>query len=111
VESPDFIAQEKIAFYEGARRYEPGSLNLPGIFAMQAAAELILETGVDAVSARLLDLRIALLERLQPLDIGLYWDRKWRKTIFRHRVFSLPGRRFKGVDVETRKRKDRGVLA
>lgn len=67
VESPDFIAQEEIAFYEGARRYEPGSLNLPGIFAMQAAAELILETGVEAVAERLLFLRSALLERLQPL--------------------------------------------
>lgn len=67
VESPDFIAQETISFYEGARRYEPGSLNLPGIFAMQAAAELILETGVETVAERLLFLRSALLERLQPL--------------------------------------------
>lgn len=67
VESPDFIAQEQIAFYEGARRYEPGSLNLPGIFAMQAASELILELGVDGIAQRLLHLRSALLERLQPL--------------------------------------------
>lgn len=56
VQSPDFIAQREIAFYDGARRYEPGTLNLPGIFAMQASMELLLETGSAWIEKKLLEL-------------------------------------------------------
>ncbi|MFQ3671110.1 MAG: aminotransferase class V-fold PLP-dependent enzyme, partial [Verrucomicrobiia bacterium] len=67
VQSPDFIAQDQINFYEGARRYEPGTLNLPGIFAMQAAMELLLEAGLPLISQRLLHLRRVLIDTLIPL--------------------------------------------
>ncbi len=72
VQSPNFIAQDKIEFYEGARRYEPGSLNVPGILAMQASMEFLLEIGVDAVAARLLELRRYLVPRLVALGFNLY---------------------------------------
>ncbi len=55
--SPNFIAQADIKFYPGARRYEPGSLNVPGILAMKAGVDLILELGPEAVAARISKLR------------------------------------------------------
>jgi selenocysteine lyase/cysteine desulfurase len=38
-------------FGAGARRYEPGSLNLPGIFAMGASLDMLLKVGIDEVAA------------------------------------------------------------
>ncbi|HOF42034.1 MAG TPA: aminotransferase class V-fold PLP-dependent enzyme [Candidatus Hydrogenedentes bacterium] len=67
VVSPNFIAQDSIAFYGGARRYEPGILNLPGIVGMAASLELLLSVGVDAIAERILHLRRGLLERLRAL--------------------------------------------
>ena len=74
VMSPDFVAQDDIRFYVGARRYEPGMLNLPGIVSMNASMKLTLGLGVDAIAARLLELREAILERLRPLGYSLYLD-------------------------------------
>jgi cysteine desulfurase/selenocysteine lyase len=67
VQSPDFVAQPEIAFYEGGRRYEPGTLNIPGIFAMLASINLLLEMGVDNIAAHLLHLRQELYKRILPL--------------------------------------------
>ena len=72
--SPGFIAQEDIRYYVGGRRFEPGVLNLPGIVGMHASMKLLLDVGVDAVSARLLELREAILERLRPLGYTLYLE-------------------------------------
>ncbi len=70
--SPDFVAQEDIRFYVGGRRYEPGMLNLPGIVGMHASMKLLLDIGVDAISARLLELRQTILDQLLPLGYTLY---------------------------------------
>jgi len=67
VHSPQFIAQEEIVFEAGARRYEPGVLNMAGILGMKASIELLMEVGIENVSARLLDLRECLKHHLQPL--------------------------------------------
>jgi selenocysteine lyase/cysteine desulfurase len=72
VVSPDFIAQEKIEFYPGGRRYEPGVLNIPGILGMKAALELILRQGVEAVAERILELRAYLVPRMEALGFSLY---------------------------------------
>ena len=72
--SPDFVAQEDIRFYVGGRRFEPGMMNLPGIVGMHASMKLLLDVGVDAISARLLELREAILERLRPLGYRLYLE-------------------------------------
>jgi cysteine desulfurase / selenocysteine lyase len=74
VQSPEFVAQEAIEYYEGARRYEPGILNLPGIIGMVAALRMLLEAGIDNVGARILHLRRVLLEHLRPLGFHLYLD-------------------------------------
>ena len=72
VQSPEFVAQDAIAYYDGARRYEPGILNLPGILGMAASLRMLLDLGIDAVAARILDLRRALLDRLRPMGFHLY---------------------------------------
>jgi selenocysteine lyase/cysteine desulfurase len=54
--SPNFIAQESLAFHRDARRYEPGSLNLTGIIGLRTALQLILECGIETVEARVLAL-------------------------------------------------------
>jgi cysteine desulfurase / selenocysteine lyase len=57
VKSPDFQAQGEIEFEEGGRRYEPGVLNIAGIYGMRAAINLIRETGLEKVSAHILERR------------------------------------------------------
>jgi len=54
--SPNFIAQESLAFKRDARRYEPGSLNLAGIVGLRAALQLILECGIESIEGRVLGL-------------------------------------------------------
>lgn len=74
VVSPQFVAQPEIQFEHGGRRYEPGMLNLPGIVGMGASIELLLEIGVEAIGARILELRRALIDRLTPLGFRLYLE-------------------------------------
>ena len=64
VKSPDFQAQTEIEFEEGGRRYEPGVLNIAGIYGMRAAINLIRETGLETVSS-------LILERRDQLERGL----------------------------------------
>lgn len=67
VRSPQFIAQDEIAFERGGRRYEPGALNISGILGMKVGMEVILELGLPAISAQLLRLKTRLHDRLEPL--------------------------------------------
>lgn len=72
VVSPEFVAQETLAFETGGRRYEPGALNYPGICGMTPAMELLLDVGIDKVAKRLLHLRGILLEGLSALGYQPY---------------------------------------
>jgi selenocysteine lyase/cysteine desulfurase len=67
VVSPDFIAQDRVVFHAGVRRYEPGTFNVPGILGMGASMQLLLDASIEAIARRLLELREAVLERMQPL--------------------------------------------
>ena len=42
VKAPGFVAQEEIEFHPTAQRYEPGAMNVMGIFGMKAAIDLLL---------------------------------------------------------------------
>ncbi|MEM9444538.1 MAG: aminotransferase class V-fold PLP-dependent enzyme [Verrucomicrobiota bacterium] len=68
VVSPQFIAQDRIDYYEGARRYEPGSLNLVGNVGMLAGIRFLLELGVENISKRIRDL--GAFTTVQMLDLG-----------------------------------------
>jgi selenocysteine lyase/cysteine desulfurase len=56
VNSPRFIAQEKIEFPDHGRRYECGAPNSLGIFGMRASMEMLLSLGIDKIETRLLQL-------------------------------------------------------
>lgn len=65
VRSPDFVAQEQIAFRTGAHKFEAGSHNLLGVVGLVAAMKLILEVGVDQISRELLRKRAWVIPALQ----------------------------------------------
>lgn len=72
--SPNYIAQHEIRYHPGARRYEPGTLNIPGILSMLASLRLLLEIGIEDVARRILDLRRHLVESVRPLGYRLYLE-------------------------------------
>lgn len=57
VQSPDFLTQSEIEFVPTAQRYEPGVLNITGIYGMQASLTLLERWGIDRVSAAILEVR------------------------------------------------------
>ncbi|MFZ4597586.1 MAG: aminotransferase class V-fold PLP-dependent enzyme [Terrimicrobiaceae bacterium] len=67
VRSPDFIAQDEIQFEDTARRYEPGVLNIIGMYGMAASLNMLLEIGIDSVQTAILDVRDDLESRLRRL--------------------------------------------
>jgi selenocysteine lyase/cysteine desulfurase len=51
-----------------ARRYEGGSLNVPGIIGMQPALETLLEFGTEAIESHILAITKILMEQLQAIN-------------------------------------------
>lgn len=64
VRCPDFVAREEIQFRTGAARFEAGSHSMLGLAGLQAALDLILEIGVEAIAAELLRKRSILVPAL-----------------------------------------------
>jgi cysteine desulfurase / selenocysteine lyase len=67
VKAPGFVAQEEIEFHPTAQRYEPGAMNVMGIFGMKAAIDLLLAIGIPRVAARILTLTTRLADGLQEM--------------------------------------------
>jgi cysteine desulfurase/selenocysteine lyase len=67
VKAPGFVAQEEIEFQATAQRYEPGAMNVMGIFGMKAAIDLLLEIGIANVAERILTITARLSSGLQAL--------------------------------------------
>ena len=88
VVSPNFQAQDEVQFVPTAQRYEPGVLNIAGIYGMRAAIELITSHGIDTVAARLLELKAHLLAQIEPLGFQVFGPREGAAatgiTTFRH---------------------------
>ena len=86
--SPNFQAQDEVQFVPTAQRYEPGVLNIAGIYGMRAAIELITSHGLEVVAARLLALKAHLLAHLDPLGFQVFGPREGATatgiTTFRH---------------------------
>src|SRR3984893_4773020 len=71
VKAPGFVAQEEIEFQPTAQRYEPGAMNVMGIFGMKAAIDLLLEIGVANVAERILTITARLSSGLQASGFSL----------------------------------------
>jgi selenocysteine lyase/cysteine desulfurase len=56
VQCPHFHAQDELRFVPTAQRYEPGVLNIAGIYGMQAAIEMFLRLGPGRIAERILQL-------------------------------------------------------
>ncbi|HEY2342017.1 MAG TPA: aminotransferase class V-fold PLP-dependent enzyme [Chthoniobacteraceae bacterium] len=88
VVSPNFHAEDEIKFVPTAQRYEPGVLNAGGIYGLAAALDMFGKYGMPAVSARLLELKSHLLERIDPLGFEVLGVRSGEAassiTTFRH---------------------------
>lgn len=67
VRSPEFVAQKEIVFEETARRYEPGVLNIAGMYGMKASLEMLLAAGLGNVRSSILQVRDELQARLREL--------------------------------------------
>jgi selenocysteine lyase/cysteine desulfurase len=65
VNSPNFVAQEKIVFRKDARKYEVGTYNLLGLVGLVTAMKLLLELGVEEIASELLRKRAWLVPALQ----------------------------------------------
>ncbi len=65
--SPNFITQDEINFHDTAQRYEPGVLNVAGVYGMRAAIEMLLNVGLDKVERRILELKSQIVSDLEPL--------------------------------------------
>jgi cysteine desulfurase/selenocysteine lyase len=71
VRSPNFITQNEIAFYETAQRYEPGVLNVAGVYGMRAALEMLQNVGLSNVHARILELKNGIVAALSELGFEI----------------------------------------
>jgi selenocysteine lyase/cysteine desulfurase len=65
VRCPNYVAQDQLVYPPDARRYEAGTTNLLGLVGLEAAMELLLEVGIDAIAAELLRKRAWLVPALQ----------------------------------------------
>lgn len=92
VVSPNFQAQDSVQFVPTAQRYEPGVLNIAGVYGMRAAIELIAGHGIEVVAARLLELKAHLLAQIEPLGFRIFGPREGANatsiTTFRHESVS-----------------------
>ena len=70
--SPDFLAQPEIRFEPGGRRYEPGSLNLPGIEGMRASLEVLNAIGIPEISGHALGLARKVREGARRAGFAIY---------------------------------------
>lgn len=66
VVSPNFIAQGKVEFETGGRKFEPGAYTHSVIAGLRAAVELLLETGLDDISEKVRELTQLLRHQLAP---------------------------------------------
>jgi selenocysteine lyase/cysteine desulfurase len=67
IKAPNFVAENQVEFVEGAQRYEPGVLNVPGVAGMKATIDLLLEIGIEKVAERILSIRSRLVFGLVEL--------------------------------------------
>ncbi|MBI4717128.1 MAG: aminotransferase class V-fold PLP-dependent enzyme [Planctomycetes bacterium] len=65
MKDPYVFGKYQFEFHDSARRYEAGSWNLPGVYALGGAIDLFLEVGVEAMARRVLSLTDRLVAGLR----------------------------------------------
>lgn len=92
VVSPNFNALDEVKFVPTAQRYEPGVLNMAGIYGMKAGIDFFLELGSAKIADRLLELKGYLLDQIEPLGFQALGARSGGSasgiTTFRHATAS-----------------------
>ncbi|MFQ3578230.1 MAG: aminotransferase class V-fold PLP-dependent enzyme [Verrucomicrobiia bacterium] len=73
--APDFISQPEVTYPRSGRRYEPGVLNVAGIFGMAAAIRLLTSLGIERVAERIMDLKESLVLGLEALGFEIFGPR------------------------------------
>jgi selenocysteine lyase/cysteine desulfurase len=58
-----------------AGRWEGGALNVPGLLALGASLDLLLDAGIDTISSRVLDLTDYLCERARGIGFDVFSSR------------------------------------
>jgi len=81
VVSPEFLAQPKLELEGEGRRYEPGSLNLPGIEGMRASLELLENLGTKEVTSHALHLARLVGEGARKAGFQIYGGEKENRVI------------------------------
>jgi selenocysteine lyase/cysteine desulfurase len=76
IKSPDFLAQRTIEFEDGGRRFEPGVLNVAGIYGMRASINLIQNLGIETISSLILERRDQLEQGLEGLGFEFLSPRR-----------------------------------
>jgi selenocysteine lyase/cysteine desulfurase len=72
----DLIARpDRMGLKPGARRFEIGNYNLPAIYALSAALDLIAKIGVENIEKHVLDLGDHLIQRIDEIGISLVGPR------------------------------------
>ena len=84
IHSPQFLAQETMTFHETAQRYEPGVLNVTGVYGMRASLEMLEATGSETVSSTILDVRDHLHRLLEQHGIRVSVSVVRRTSAFRN---------------------------
>jgi selenocysteine lyase/cysteine desulfurase len=92
VVSPNFNALDEVRFVPTAQRYEPGVLNMAGVYGMKVAVDFFLELGPARIADRLLELKAYLLRQIEPLGFEVLAARTGVNasaiTTFRHATAS-----------------------
>jgi selenocysteine lyase/cysteine desulfurase len=73
VRCPNYVAQEEMHLRSDARRYEAGSFNILGIAGMNAALGLLLEVGIESITADLEAKRAWLVRALQEKGYEVFY--------------------------------------
>lgn len=76
VKEPFQFAKQEKEFAVGARRFEPGTLNVAGIAGLGASIDLMLQLGMETIEQYLLELSEYLCERLAQNDYRVISSRR-----------------------------------
>jgi cysteine desulfurase/selenocysteine lyase len=99
VVSPNFIAQRRIEFETGGRKFEPGAYTHSVLAGLRAAVELLLKAGANEISSQIRSLTESLRDQIAPAGFEFLspTEEKNRCGILTFRHPKIAGERFTEV--------------